>query len=238
MSAPFHPSLCNFCRFNSCKINPVRWSRGPRKWRSAHVSRTVYFRITRRWLVARRNIGRFSLGLGDRTLRICRDGLSAWISCRLSALWFPCEGKTSLGGSSLHFQSKDRTLVEVRWNKNEPLLSRASSLIRFRFCRTQDQRGKVWERKVGSYWGMFIISSNAVRNVLIVSVILEKCIIACTCDAQAAPGISGLFACIYAVNITQRLRRSYKIGECVAKYRLSFTKIKYSEHNKSVRRIL
>lgn len=35
--------------------------------------------------------------------------------------------------------------------------------------------------------------------------------------------------CIFAVNITRILRQSYKIGECAAKYRLSFTKIKYSE---------
>lgn len=49
--------------------------------------------------------------------------------------------------------------------------------------------------------------------------------------------ISVLFACIFAVNITQRLRQSYKIGECAAKYRLSFTKIKYSEQQERERRI-
>lgn len=105
---------------------------------------------------------------------------------------------------------------------------------------SNESQEKYEEEKVAVIGGgMFIIGSNAVCNVLIVSVIREKCIIARTCDAQAARGFSGLFACVYiAVNITQRLRRSYKIGECAAKYRLSFTKIKYSEHNKSARRIL
>lgn len=79
------------------------------------------------------------------------------------------------------------------------------------------------------YWAMFIITSNAVCDVLIVSVVLEKCAhMWCT----GRPGIFGAIR-MYAVNITRGLRQSYKIGECAAKYRLSFTKIKYSERNKS-----